>query len=158
MAEQRPSPFTSLGLDKALLRSTSPAQPAADDSARAEPAAPARPADPKPRLRPRLAAKPASLSDSVQDSHAASELASYPTAIVETIRKTVKTPGREVSFIRLSAHEKAALSELVYTFKRQGQRTTETEISRIAVNFILDDYQQHGSQSLLACVLAALQA
>jgi hypothetical protein len=78
--------------------------------------------------------------------------------VVEAIRKVVKAPGREVSFVRLTAEEKAQLADIVYTYKRQGQKTSETEINRIAINYILADYHEHGERSILARVLAALLA
>lgn len=78
--------------------------------------------------------------------------------VIETIRKTVKQPGREVSFVRLTAAEKGQLADIVYTYKRQGLKTSENEINRIAVNYLIDDYHQHGEQSVLAQVLAALRA
>jgi hypothetical protein len=70
----------------------------------------------------------------------------------------VKVPGREVSFVRLSADEKTRLADIVYTYKRQGQKTSENEINRIAINYLLLDYDEHGDQSMLARVLAALLA
>lgn len=77
---------------------------------------------------------------------------------VESIRQVIKAPGREVSFVRLTPEEKAHLSDIVYTYKRQGQKTSETEINRIAINYLLLDYHEHGEQSVLARVLAALRA
>jgi len=77
---------------------------------------------------------------------------------VESIRKTVKTLGREVSFVRLTPEEKGALAEVVYAYKRQGIKTTENEINRIAINALLIDYRANGDASLLARVLAALRA
>jgi hypothetical protein len=77
---------------------------------------------------------------------------------VEAIRQVLKAPGREVSFVRLTAQEKAHLSDIVYTYKRQGQKTSETEINRIAINYLLLDFHEHGEQSVLARVLAALRA
>ena len=77
---------------------------------------------------------------------------------IEAIRKVVKAPGREVSFVRLTPEEKTRLGDLVYTFKRQGQKTTENEINRIALNYLLHDFQEHGERSVLARVLAALLA
>jgi hypothetical protein len=77
---------------------------------------------------------------------------------VEAIRKTVKTLGREVSFVRLTLEEKAALSEIVYAYKRQGIKTTENEINRIAINALLIDFHANGDTSMLARVLAALRA
>jgi hypothetical protein len=77
---------------------------------------------------------------------------------VEAIRKVVKTLGREVSFVRLTPEEKGALAEVVYAYKRQGIKTTENEINRIAINALLADYHANGEASLLARVLGALRA
>jgi hypothetical protein len=77
---------------------------------------------------------------------------------VERIRKTVKEIGREVAFTRLSPVEKGRLADIVYTYKRLGVKTSENEINRIAINLMLRDYELHGEQSVLARVLAALQA
>ena len=78
--------------------------------------------------------------------------------VIEVIRKAVKVPGREVSFVRLTQEEKSQLADIVYTYKRQGKKTSETEINRIAINFILEDYHTNGDNSILANVLAALLA
>lgn len=80
------------------------------------------------------------------------------TDAIEALRQIVKVPGREVSYVRLTPEEKARLADVIYTFKRQGQRTTETEINRIALNYLLNDYLKHGEQSVLARVIAALSA
>lgn len=88
----------------------------------------------------------------------ASTLASNSASVIETIRRVVKNPGKEVSFVRLSPAEKERLVDLVYAFKRQGKKTSETEINRIAVNFILEDYRINGDDSVLAQVLEALRA
>jgi hypothetical protein len=104
--------------------------------------------------------------DSTKASKLASTLASrrqkgdapvLPQATLTAIRKTVRVPGREVTYVRLSSEEKARLYEVVSTYKLQGHKITETEISRIAVNFILEDYRAHGEQSILAQALTALR-
>ena len=77
---------------------------------------------------------------------------------VEAIRQVLKIPGREVSYVRLTPEEKARLSDIVYTYKRQGQKTSETEINRIALNYLMFDFHEHGEHSVLARVLAALLA
>lgn len=92
------------------------------------------------------------------DSSRASLLASDATDAIGAIRAVVRTPGREVSFVRLSPEEKAQLADIVYTYKRQGQKTTENEIQRIALNALLHDFDEHGETSVLARVLAALRA
>jgi hypothetical protein len=92
----------------------------------------------------------------------ASVLASQPTSsttdVVDTIRRAVKISGKEVSFTRLTPEEKAQLADIVYAYKRQGQKTTENEINRIALNYLLVDYHERGSESVLAQVLASLLA
>lgn len=78
--------------------------------------------------------------------------------VVEAIRKVVKRPGKEVVYVRLTPEEKSQLADVVYTYKRQGIRTSDNELGRIAINGLLADYHEHGEQSLLAKVLAALEA
>lgn len=83
---------------------------------------------------------------------------SKATSLIERIRKAVKPVGREVSFIRMSREEKQRLEEVVYGFKHEGIKTTETEINRIAVNMLLEDFQARGKESVLAQVIDALLA
>lgn len=86
------------------------------------------------------------------------ELASYHASTVENIRKIVKNNGREVTYIRLSPEEKQKLKDLIYTYSRQKVKTTENEIARIALNFILADYRESGKASILNKVIEALNA
>jgi len=105
--------------------------------------------------------KPARRLASNTASKRASTLAGSPSSnanLIEAIRKTVKIAGKEVSFMRLTAHEKAQLSDIVYVYKRQGKKTSENEINRIAVNFLLADYKENGAASVLAQVIEALRA
>lgn len=85
-----------------------------------------------------------------------SEVRATQEETITAIRRTIRTPGREVLFMRLSAEEKTRLGEIVYTFKRQGTKLTETDIGRIAINSLLADYDQFGEASMLALVLASL--
>ncbi|MDP9356175.1 MAG: hypothetical protein M3R02_13015 [Chloroflexota bacterium] len=110
------------------------------------------------RRRATAASNGAKNSASTSDSTLAITSSSASAQTIDAIRKVVKTPGREVSFVRLTAEEKAQLGDLVYTFKRQGQKTTENEINRIALNYLLHDFHEHGERSVLARVLAALLA
>jgi len=82
----------------------------------------------------------------------------YHDTTVETIRRAVKALGKEAATHRFTATEKEAIAEIVYACKRQGLRTTENEITRVAVNFIVHDYQANGKDSLLVRVLLALNA
>lgn len=82
----------------------------------------------------------------------------YQDITVETIRRAVKALGKEAATHRFTATEKEAIAEIVYACKRQGLRTTENEITRVAVNFIVHDYQANGKDSFLVRVLRALNA
>jgi len=106
----------------------------------------------------RDASQPIQKRERKQDSISASTLASYQPSLIESIRRQIKVAGREVSFVRLTQLEKEQLADVIYTLKKQGKRTTENEINRIAVNFILHDYQVHGDASILSRVIDALLA
>jgi hypothetical protein len=77
---------------------------------------------------------------------------------IETIRKTVKSLGKEVAFTRVTPEEKGRLTDIVYTYKRQSIKTSENEINRIAINFLIEDYTRNGKESVLAKVIEALNA
>lgn len=80
----------------------------------------------------------------------------YQDTTIEAIRRVVRAPGKEAATYRLSQDEKSAIADIVYTYKRQGVRTSEIEISRVALNFILGDYEENGNESVLARALKAL--
>jgi hypothetical protein len=76
--------------------------------------------------------------------------------ITELIRKAVKDVGKESASYRFTPEEKKALLELTFTYKVQGFKTSENELTRIAINFILEDHKQNGRNSILERVLQAL--
>jgi len=80
----------------------------------------------------------------------------YHDTKIEIIRKAVKVYGKEAATHRFTVEEKQALDDLEYTYRRKGIRTSENEISRIAVNFIIKDHAENGENSVLALVLKAL--
>ncbi len=112
------------------------------------------------------ASKPANILSSNQTSLQASRKASKHAStlaikpdIIESIRKIVKTPAKEeVLYVRVTKEEKDQLGDIEYTYDRQGIDTTANELGRIAVNFLIADYKENGEQSILAKVLAALNA
>lgn len=93
-----------------------------------------------------------------QDTEYASMLARYHASSIESIRKTVKQSGKESVFVRVTPDEKRRIADIAYSYKRQGIRTTENEISRIGINYLLEDHEQNGERSILARVIAALLA
>jgi YD repeat-containing protein len=76
--------------------------------------------------------------------------------IVATAR-LLRRPGKESATLRLTSEEKAQLRDVAYTYTRQGRRTTETDLIRIAIHALLEDYQTNGEASALARVMAALE-
>ena len=78
--------------------------------------------------------------------------------VVESVRKVVKAVGKEGATLRLTLAEKQQLKDMVYTYSRQGKRTSETELIRIATNYMLEDYRRNGETSIVARVIAALES
>lgn len=75
---------------------------------------------------------------------------------LESIRKIVRQFGKEAATYRLTEEEKQHLADIVYTYKRRGYRTSDNELARVAINWLILDYQDQGEQSVLARVLEAL--
>ncbi len=82
----------------------------------------------------------------------------YDQEILEVVRKAVKQLGKEAATHRFTVEEKNHLAEIEYTYKRQGIRTSENELTRIAINYFLEDYRRNGEQSLLATILKRLNS
>src|SRR6266567_2996262 len=76
--------------------------------------------------------------------------------IFEVVRKAVKQVGKEAATHRFTQEEKQALADIEYTYQRQGMRTSENELTRIAINYVVEEYRQHGEQSILAKALKKL--
>jgi hypothetical protein len=76
--------------------------------------------------------------------------------IIELIRRAVKDVGKESATFRFTPEEKKALLELTFTYKIKGYKTSENELTRIAINFILEDHRQNARNSVLETVLQAL--
>jgi len=82
--------------------------------------------------------------------------------LVETIRKTVKRVGKEEFYLRLTPDEKDEVTKIVFSFNEmysgESRKISANDIGRIAIHFLLEDYQANGQQSILFKVLAALNA
>jgi hypothetical protein len=78
-------------------------------------------------------------------------------SMVEAVRRAVKQVGKEAATHRFTAEEKRVIADIIYTYGRHGYKTSENEIARIAINWLLWDYEQHGAQSVLAEVIKALR-
>jgi len=78
-------------------------------------------------------------------------------SLVERLRKAVKQVGKEAATYRLTEAEKKKLKEIIYTYGGQGYRTSEIEIARIGLNWLLEDYGANGKRSVLHKILKALK-
>ncbi len=78
--------------------------------------------------------------------------------VFEAVRKSVKQIGKEAATHRFTLDEKNQLADIEYTYKRQSIRTSENEITRIAINYFIEDYRNNGEESLLAKILKRLNS
>ena len=76
--------------------------------------------------------------------------------MIEVVRKAVREFGKEAATHRFTLDEKKAIADIIYSYKGQRIKTSENEIARIAVNFIVSDYEQYGEHSVLHKVIQAL--
>jgi hypothetical protein len=80
----------------------------------------------------------------------------YHDTIIEDVRKSVKNYGKEAATYRFTVEEKRLLNDAIYAYKGQSIRTSENEIARIAINFVMADYKENGENSVLHKVLQKL--
>jgi hypothetical protein len=80
------------------------------------------------------------------------------TDIFELVRKAVKQIGKEAATHRFTLEEKNLLADIEYTYKRRGIRTSENEITRIAINYVIEEYRRNGEESILAKILKRLNS
>ena len=79
-------------------------------------------------------------------------------SMVERLRKAVKEIGKEAATHRFTQEEKEQLADIVYSHSRQGYRTSENQLARIGVNWLIEDYRMNGKESVVRKVLNALKA
>ena len=80
----------------------------------------------------------------------------YQETIFPLVRKAVKELGKEAATHRFTLEEKRAIADIIYTYKNDGIKTSENQIARISVNFIIEDYRANGANSILHKILEAL--
>lgn len=122
------------------------------------PAQSAPPETPQPPIRTEPTLKTVETTSPASASVQASTQASQHDSLLAEIRRTIKVQGKEVSYVRLTQEEKNQLADIIYSYKRQGVKTTETEISRIAINYLIEEYRANGQASILARLLVLLNA
>jgi len=80
----------------------------------------------------------------------------YHDTIIKQVRRAVKPFGKEAATHRFTLDEKRALAQVIYSYKTRSIRTSENEIARVAINFILADYRENKRGSILDKALRAL--
>jgi hypothetical protein len=149
MADKSTSPFA--GLDKALLRSTKPSPPPPQKDAEQDTAKAAKPDTMTLRHHDTAVSTTTPLNQDTTGAHAQDD-------ILDVVRKAVRQIGKEAATHRFTLNEKNSLADIEYTYRRQGIRTSENEITRIAINYFIEDYRTHGDSSLLARILKRLNS
>jgi hypothetical protein len=79
-------------------------------------------------------------------------------ALIEKTRRAVKQLGKEAATHRFTVEEKKALKSIERDFEDQGIRTSENEITRISINYMIEDYRSNGKDSILAHILRLLNS
>ena len=80
------------------------------------------------------------------------------TNMVEVVRKALKIFGKEAATHRFTLEEKQAIAELVFAFRKKNIRTSENEIARIAINWLILDHKDKKENSILSEALMALNS
>jgi len=166
MTEKKPSVFAGIkltdqtsmarpGLDQRLFSS----RPATESPAVAKPRSQAarHRATPDAGMTNELSSNQATTVDTTVASNRDTTEARNPDAAVARFARAIRRPGKESATLRLTAEEKTQLADLVYTYRRRGRRTSETELIRIAIHSALADYQENGENSVLGRVLTELE-
>ena len=76
--------------------------------------------------------------------------------VIEYIRQAVRHTGKEAGTYRITREEKKALLEICYSFRLGGVRTSENEITRIAINYLIHDHKSNKKNSILERVIEAI--
>src|SRR5512132_391823 len=149
MADKPASPFA--GLDKALLRSTKQSSPPPQQDMEQDTAKAPNPDTTIPRHHDTAASATPPRNEDTTVAHAEDD-------ILDVVRKAVRQIGKEAATHRFTMDEKTSLADIEYTYRRRGIRTSENEITRIAINYFIQDYRAHGDSSLLAKTLKRLNS
>jgi len=77
----------------------------------------------------------------------------HPDDRIAIITKSMREVGKEGCTYRLTKREKTALIEIIYNFRMRSIRVSENEIVRIAINFLIKDFQGNKTQSFLGRII-----
>lgn len=98
----------------------------------------------------------ARIDENKQEMHHDTMVSRHHDQLIEVIRKAVRQQGKEAATYRFTRDEKKALANVVYACRNKDIRTSENEITRIAVNFIIQNHRENKQNSILSRVLERL--
>lgn len=93
---------------------------------------------------------------STHPSNSPSLISDLEEASIEFIRKAVKQVGKEGGTYRFTLEEKSVMKQIKRQYEDQGIDTSDIEIIRIGLNYILADFHNRGDESIVAKVLKRL--
>ena len=82
----------------------------------------------------------------------------HDTATIEIVRKALKIFGKEAATHRFTLEEKQTLAEIIFSFRQKNLRTSENQITRIAINWLMLDFKKSEENSILHQALLALNS
>jgi hypothetical protein len=71
----------------------------------------------------------------------------------QKLAETLKEVGRERTSLRMTEDEKAGVAQIVYNLRAEGVKLSENDVFRVALNFVLEDYEFNTPNSLIESVL-----
>ncbi len=74
---------------------------------------------------------------------------SYQNNIIKEIRKMISEIGKESSTYRISKGEKKLLLSIIYELRMNGIKTSENQMIRIGLNYVVQDYLKSKGNSML---------
>ena len=80
----------------------------------------------------------------------------YHGITLDKVRRAVRDFGKEAATYRFTTTEKRAMANIVHAFKMEGIKTSENEITRIALNLVIGDQELFGEDSALSRVIRKL--
>lgn len=107
---------------------------------------------------PEPAIEPAPARDTTTPRHHGTVIPRHHDNIIETTRRAVKQLGKEAATHRFTIEEKKALKSIERDYEERDIRTSENEITRISINYIIEDYRKNGNDSILARILKLLNS
>ncbi|HLZ21979.1 MAG TPA: hypothetical protein VKQ30_07645 [Ktedonobacterales bacterium] len=154
LTDQTPLRPRPAGPDQRLFSQPATAEPDAESESEQSTTTPTKQPT-KPRTN---AARPhETTAGTVKPRHHDTTVSSWPDDWVAATARALRRPGKESATLRLTPEEKTQLRDLVYSYTRQGRRTSETELIRVAIATLLEDYRTNGQTSALARVMTALE-